>query len=127
MVIFHNYGLDLETVQRLYEKQKHSPPSVRNAAARDGQHHVGAPADAAHRGADAQVPANKNLMTTKESKKIVKTYNKLARTHRRVRDLWHLAWSKSIEQAKAGLQATLIIRHPQTASCTSTSTARSCS
>merc|ERR1711871_22386 len=31
MVIFHNYGLDLETVQRLYEKQKTSPPVVRNA------------------------------------------------------------------------------------------------
>ena len=31
MVIFHNYGLDLETVQRLYEKQKHAPPHVRNA------------------------------------------------------------------------------------------------
>ena len=31
MVIFHNYGLDLETVQRLYEKQKAAPPGVRNA------------------------------------------------------------------------------------------------
>ena len=26
MVIFHNYGLDLSTVQDLYEKHKHSPP-----------------------------------------------------------------------------------------------------
>ena len=31
-VIFHNYGLDLETVQKIYDTQKHSPPMVRNAA-----------------------------------------------------------------------------------------------
>ena len=29
--IFHKYGLDLEEVQKLYEKHKHSPPVVRNA------------------------------------------------------------------------------------------------
>mgnify|MGYP002042673385 CR=1 FL=1 len=55
---------------------------------------------------------NKNLMQTKESKKIVKTYNRIARTIVEFETLWHLAWSKSIEQSKAGLQATLIIRHP---------------
>jgi len=31
VVIFQNYGLDLETVQKLYEKHKHAPPVVRNA------------------------------------------------------------------------------------------------
>ena len=30
-VIFHNYGLDLEAVQRLYERQKSQPPMLRNA------------------------------------------------------------------------------------------------
>jgi len=30
-VIFHNYGLDLETVQKVYDKQKVNPPTVRNA------------------------------------------------------------------------------------------------
>ena len=29
--IFQNYGLDLEAVQKLYEKHKHAPPVVRNA------------------------------------------------------------------------------------------------
>ena len=53
-------------------------------------------------------------MQTKESKKIVKTYNRIARTIVEFETLWHLAWSKSIEQSKAGLQATLIVRHPET-------------
>ena len=56
--------------------------------------------------------ANQNLMTTKESKKIVKTYNRIARTIIEFETLWHIAWTKSIEASKAGLQATLIIRHP---------------
>ena len=29
-VIFHNYGLDLTTVQEIYEKYKHNPPLARN-------------------------------------------------------------------------------------------------
>ena len=55
---------------------------------------------------------NKNLMQTKESKKIVKTYNRIARTIIEFETLWQIAWTKSIEASKAGLQATLVIRHP---------------
>ena len=115
MVIFHNYGLDLETVQRLYEKQKQSPPTVRNAPpvtasimwARQLMRRIEEPM--------VKFQMNKNLMSTKESKKIVKTYNRIARTIVEFETLWHLAWSKSIESSKAGLQATLIIRHPSNA------------
>ena len=101
-----------ETVQRLYEKQKHSPPTVRNAPpvtasimwARQLMRRIEEPM--------IRFQHNKNLMNTKESKKIVKTYNRIARTIVEFETLWHLAWSKSIESSKAGLQATLIIRHP---------------
>ena len=86
MVIFHNYGLDLETVQRLYEKQKASPPSVRNAAARDGVHHVGAPADAAHRGADAQVPAEQEPDADEGVEEDRQDVQPHRAHHRRVRD-----------------------------------------
>ena len=68
MVIFHNYGLDLETVQRLYEKQKHAPPHVRNAPpvtgnilwSRQLMRRIEEPM--------GKFQANQNLMTTKESK-----------------------------------------------------------
>ena len=52
-------------------------------------------------------------MSTKESKKIVKTYNRIARTIIEFETLWHLAWSRSIDASKAGLHATLLIRHPK--------------
>jgi dynein heavy chain len=112
MVIFHNYGIDLETVQRLYEKQKTAPPTVRNAPpvtgnvmwARQLMRRIEAPM--------SQFKENAMLMNTKESKKLVKVYNKIARTIIEFETLWHLAWTKGIEAAKSGLQATLIVRHP---------------
>ena len=113
MVIFHNYGLDLEAVQKLYEKSKASPPMSRNAPpvagnimwARQLLRRIEEPM--------RNFQSNKNIMTTKESKKIIRTYNKVARALIEFETLWHYAWTKSIDSAKAGLNATLIIRHPE--------------
>ena len=113
MVIFHNYGLDLETVQKLYEKHKNNPPMSRNEPpvtgnikwARQLLRRIEEPM--------RKFQANKNIMTTKESKKIIRTYNKVARALIEFETLWHYAWTKSIDSAKAGLNATLIIRHPE--------------
>lgn len=44
--------------------------------------------------------------------RLIHRYNRIARTIVEFETLWHLAWTKSIESSKAGLQATLIIRHP---------------
>ena len=38
---------------------------------------------------------------------------RIARTIVEFETLWHLAWQKSIDASKAGLQATLLIRHPK--------------
>lgn len=56
---------------------------------------------------------NKALMTTKESKKIVKTYNKVAKALIEFETLWHQAWLRSIDQCKAGLSAPLLVQHPE--------------
>eukprot|EP00659_Diplonema_papillatum_P020848 gene20848-32151_t len=57
-LIFHNYGLDLENVQKVFEQNKANPPMVRNST-----------------------------------------------------KLWFNAWLKSIDAAREGLNATLIVRH----------------
>jgi dynein heavy chain len=57
---------------------------------------------------------NASVLSTKESKKTIKLYNKVARTLIAFEYLWYEAWCSSVEAAKAGLQATLIIRHPET-------------
>jgi len=114
-VIFHNYGLDLEAVQRLYEKQKGAPPLLRNAPPVTGNilwaqqllRRIEEPM--------RRFKTHSSLMyNSKDAKKIVRTYNKVARALVEFETLWHSAWIKSIEAARSGLQATLIIRHPVT-------------
>lgn len=114
-VIFHNYGLDLEAVQRLYERQKAAPPLLRNAPPVTGNilwakqllRRIEEPM--------RRFKTHSSLMSnSKEAKKIVRTYNKVARALVEFETLWHSAWTKSIEAARSGLQATLLIRHPVT-------------
>ena len=53
-------------------------------------------------------------MASKDSKRIVRTYNRVAKALIEFETLWTQAWIRSIESAKAGLQSTLIVRHPTT-------------
>ena len=63
--------------------------------------------------------SNPTVLATKDSRKIIKTYNKVARTLVAFEYLsaW-TAWCRSVESAKAGLQATLIIAIRIRKSCT---------
>ncbi len=60
-----------------------------------------------------QFELNQNVLDGPGARRIIKMYNKLARTLVAFEYLWHQAWVQSIDQAKSGLQATLIIRHPE--------------
>jgi dynein heavy chain len=113
-VIFHNYGIELSRVEQIYEKFKHNPPIARNMPPVAGNI-----AWARHLLRKIEEPMRKFqgspiVLASKESKKIIRTYNKVARTLIAFEYLWYEAWCTSIETAKAGLQATLIIRHPET-------------
>ena len=48
----------------------------------------------------------------RDYKRIVKKYNRLVRTLVAFEILWFQAWCQAIEKGKAGLSATLIVRHP---------------
>jgi len=112
-VIFQNYGFELEQVQKLYEAQKHSPPIPRNLPPVAGnikwsRHLLKRIEDPMKR-----FESNQNVLASKDAKRIIRLYNKVARTLVAFEYLWYQAWVQSIETAKAGLQATLIIRHPE--------------
>ena len=111
-LIFVNYGLELEKTQQLYEKQKHNPPIARNAPPVAGsimwsRHLLKRIEEPMKR-----FEENQNVLEGKDAKKIIKMYNKIARTLVHFEFLWTNAWTSQIDEAKAGLHATLIIRHP---------------
>ncbi len=111
-IIFQTYGMELEQVQRLYERQKTDPPIPRNQPPVAGNimwsrhllQHIEEPM--------RHFESNPNVLADKDAKRIIKMYNRIARTLVAFEYLWFEAWVKTIDQAKAGLQATLIIRHP---------------
>ena len=109
-VIFHNYGLQLEHVQKIYERFKEGPPMVRNAPPVSGS--IIWCRQLMRRIEDPmmkfqQIPT---IMESKESKKIIKKYNKVLRALFKFEQLWMDAWESTIEQAKSGLKATLLVK-----------------
>ena len=112
-VIFQSYGKDLEAVQKRYEQHKQAPPFSRNLPPVAGNiswvrllmHRIEQPMKI--------FETNPAVLGSRDGKKIVKMYNKLARTLVAFEYLWYRAWTESIENARAGLQATLLIRHPE--------------
>lgn len=115
LLIFQHYGRDLDTVQKIYEKHKYKPPVPRNAPpvagnimwARQLLRRIELPMQ--------KFATNRALLTSsKETKKIVKTYNKVAKALIEFETLWHQAWLRSIDECKKGLSASLLVQHPET-------------
>ena len=113
MVIFHNYGFDLENVQAVYEKHKNNPPVPRNAPpiagnimwARQLLRRIEEPM--------RKFASNQAIMSSKEAKRVVRVYNRVAQTLIKFEMLWVNYFLAKIERDKAGLQATLLVRHPE--------------
>lgn len=110
--IFQTYGLELEKVQQLYEQEKKDPPIPRNLPPVSGNIHWSRHLLKRIEEPMKQFELNQNVLANKDAKRIIKMYNKVAKTLIAFEMLWYQAWVKSCDQAKAGLQATLIIRHP---------------
>lgn len=112
-LIFEHYGGELDEVQEQYDLEKMAPPMPRNAPpvagnimwARQLLTRVEEPMQ--------RFQSNKAILSGQESRHIVKKYNKVAMVLTEFETLWFQAWCKSIESSRAGLNATLIVRHPE--------------
>lgn len=109
-ILFTNYTIQITGIEEQYQKFKSSPPIVRNLPTVSGSitwsrhlfHRISVPME--------QFPPQYPKMP--QYKKPVKQYNKIGYTLFSYEYLWRKKWQFEVENAKAGLQATLIIRHP---------------
>lgn len=112
-VFMHYTRKDLEGVRKLYQKHKDSPPIPRNAPpvsgaiswARQLYRRIETPMK--------QFKSNTRVLESIESKKHIRNYNKLARALIEFELLWYRSWYSIVDQAKTGLQASLLVADPE--------------
>ena len=107
--IFHNYGRDLEIIKTQYEKLKERPTVPRNtppvagaiAWARQLLRQIENPM--------AVFQDTPSILQTKDAKRIIRTYNKVAKALVTFEDRWYEKWCEHVALAKSGLTATLLV------------------
>jgi len=110
-LLFHNYCMEITQIEEQYNRHKNNPPIVRNLPTVSGSITWSRHLFFRISGPMEQFP--QDLIKGKENRKAVKNYNKIGYTLFSFEYLWREKWIKEVENAKAGLQATLIIRHPE--------------
>eukprot|EP00698_Gefionella_okellyi_P008565 TRINITY_DN2129_c0_g1_i1.p1 TRINITY_DN2129_c0_g1~~TRINITY_DN2129_c0_g1_i1.p1 ORF type:complete len:4495 (+),score=1467.97 TRINITY_DN2129_c0_g1_i1:46-13530(+) len=112
MVVFREYETELEALRQQYEDEKDSPPIPRNtppvsgniAWARQLLRRIEEPMETFRK--------HPTILKTLEAKSVNRSFNKLAKAVIGFEILWHQGWCKAVQEAKAGLQATLLVKHP---------------
>ncbi|XP_065523675.1 dynein axonemal heavy chain 5 [Lathamus discolor] len=112
--ILQNYGHDIETVCKIYTKQKHDPPLARNLPPIAGKilwarhlfHRIQEPMETFQ-----QHPA---VLQTPDGKRVIRNYNKVAKVLVKFEVIYHRGWLQQIELTKRGLEASLLVKSPET-------------
>eukprot|EP00940_MAST-03C_sp_MAST-3C-sp2_P000013 g13.t1 len=109
--IFARYAHDLQVVQVLYERTKENPPLCRNVPPVAG--HILWVRNLVQR---VREPMNifqemaPQLLAEHDAKKVVRMYNRVLKVLLSYEYLWFEAWTKTIDNARDGIRATLLIR-----------------
>uniref|UniRef100_A0A452H148 Dynein axonemal heavy chain 5 n=1 Tax=Gopherus agassizii TaxID=38772 RepID=A0A452H148_9SAUR len=114
IIVVQRYSRELDLVRKLYQKQKENPPMPRNVPPVTGKIIW---ARQLFRKIDHPMKFLKKktaLLKTPEMKKVIWSYNKMAAVLLEFELLYHRAWCRFAEQAKNGLRASLLVRHPET-------------
>lgn len=105
----HYVRKDLEGVRKIYQKLKDAPPVPRNLPPISGAISW---ARQLYRRIETPMRQFKNntlLLDSLDAKKHIRNYNKLGRALIEFEILWHRSWYAVVDQAKTGLQATLLV------------------
>ncbi|TRY93886.1 hypothetical protein DNTS_016033 [Danionella cerebrum] len=112
--ILQNFGRDIEVISRIYNKQKADPPIAPDLPpvagkilwARQLYSRIQEPMDLFQ-----QLPG---VLSTPDAKPIIRNYNRVAKVLLEFEVLYHRSWMTQTEVVKAGLQASLLVKSPET-------------
>ena len=110
MTIFNQYSKMMNEIKDQYTQYNNSPPLVRNMPPVAGNIKWARHLFARNCGPMEKFP--EELKKAKESRTSVNLHNRIGDCLVLYEYLYLQAWCQEIEKAKAGLQATLIIKHP---------------
>uniref|UniRef100_A0A674I063 Dynein axonemal heavy chain 8 n=1 Tax=Terrapene triunguis TaxID=2587831 RepID=A0A674I063_9SAUR len=113
-LILQHYIAELEATKKLYQAQKDDPPLARNMPPVAGKilwvrqlfRRISEPINFFYK--------NSDILTSPEGKAVVRLFNKISYVLVEFEVLYHMAWVKEISQLQYALQATLLVRHPET-------------
>ncbi|XP_047128865.1 dynein axonemal heavy chain 5 isoform X1 [Hydra vulgaris] len=112
--VLFNFTREIDHIKKIYQKQKENPPCFRDmppisskiAWSRQLFRQISHPMELLSRCED--------LLKTPEANKVVKSYNRVARTLIEFEMVYHENWMKTVEHVKYSLSASLLVRHPET-------------
>eukprot|EP00760_Papus_ankaliazontas_P001566 PhM_4_TR10512/c1_g1_i1/m.53321/K10408/DNAH; dynein heavy chain, axonemal len=111
-VILHNYSVELEYVQKVYEQDKENPPVIRHSPPAVGPilwaRHLLYLIEAPMRRLDALGILRKN---PREARRVIKAFNTLGDALMQFQFLWYQAWATNVPNIKSALDATLLVQH----------------
>uniref|UniRef100_A0A4W5NZY5 Dynein, axonemal, heavy chain 5 n=1 Tax=Hucho hucho TaxID=62062 RepID=A0A4W5NZY5_9TELE len=114
MAVLQRYSRDLELVRKLYQKQKDNPPIPRNMPPVAGKIMW---SRQLFRKIELPMSILKNkmdILKTPEMRKVIRSYNKMAAILLEYELLYHRGWSQAGEMGRHGLNASLLVRDPET-------------
>ncbi|XP_039973302.1 dynein heavy chain 5, axonemal [Xiphias gladius] len=112
--ILQNYGRDIDMVSRIYMKQKLDPPIERDLPPVAGRIMWARQLYSRIQGPMDLFQQHPGVLSTPEAKRIIRNFNRVARVLLEFEMLYHHSWMKKMEGARVGLQASLLVRSPET-------------
>ncbi|CAF3386329.1 unnamed protein product [Rotaria sp. Silwood1] len=112
--LLQNFSKELDSVRKIYEKNKEDPPLSRNLPptagriiwARQLYQRISIPIKL--------LQDKMDLSKSEDGRLLIKNFNKIAEALLQYEVLFYRNWERSIDLIKKGMEATIYIRHPET-------------
>ena len=112
--LLQEYSRELEAVRKLYEKNKSEPTIPRNLPPISGRITWSRQLYRRITNPIKQLSKRSDILKSEEGKQVVRNYNRMAQVLLEYEMVHYRSWCKSIEMIMSGLNASILVRDPET-------------